>query len=219
MMLGEKIKLLRLHKKITQETLAEELNVSRSTIAKWESNSGIPELSDLIMISRIFHLSVDELIDDAKNLDFTAATLKSTPKHSALVCDGNYYDIDLKGWSTGVFDVLIIGEDNDFLFYKIPTKHGDKYGMIGKKYITNTRISKKSYSVQNDIAKLDRTYFYGKHVLIELAYIDGFIKGFFDFHNGEYLDVIVNSFSEFTIQLAFGREIEISNITKLEELY
>lgn len=39
MTLGEKIKRLRTEKGITQESLAEKVNVSRSAIAKWETNS------------------------------------------------------------------------------------------------------------------------------------------------------------------------------------
>lgn len=43
MTLGDKIKNLRTNAGFTQETFAEKLNVSRSAIAKWESNKGIPE--------------------------------------------------------------------------------------------------------------------------------------------------------------------------------
>lgn len=68
MTIGEKIKLLRNEKGITQEALAESLNVSRSAIAKWETNSGVPEVSNLKIISKIFGISVDELIDDKKEI-------------------------------------------------------------------------------------------------------------------------------------------------------
>jgi DNA-binding XRE family transcriptional regulator len=58
-----KNKILRTEKGITQEALAENLNVSRSAIAKWETNSGVPEVGNLIIISKLFDISVDELID------------------------------------------------------------------------------------------------------------------------------------------------------------
>ena len=69
MTLGEKIKLLRTKNGITQEIMAEKLNVSRSAIAKWETNNGFPEISNLKMISKIFHVSLDELINDDKNTE------------------------------------------------------------------------------------------------------------------------------------------------------
>lgn len=218
MTLGEKIKLLRANKGITQEALAEQLNVSRSTIAKWEVDGGIPEISNLKAISKIFILSVDELIDDTKNIDGTTSKVEDNFNNLVLECDGKYYDIELTGWNDGVFDVLIIAEDKDFLFYKKLIKNGEKFGLIGKKYIANMKTLKRSNNVQDNIIKIDRTYFCRKHVFIELACKEGFIKGFFDFCSDDYLDVRVHSFSGLKVQLEFGREIEISNITKLEEL-
>lgn len=44
MTIGEKIKQLRSEKGLSQEKLAERLNVSRSAIAKWETDGGIPEI-------------------------------------------------------------------------------------------------------------------------------------------------------------------------------
>ena len=56
MSLGEKIKFLRTKNELTQENLAEKLNVSRSAIAKWETNSGVPEVNNLKRISEISEL-------------------------------------------------------------------------------------------------------------------------------------------------------------------
>lgn len=53
MTLGENIKFLRKKNGITQEYLAEKLNVSRSAIAKWETDNGIPEIGNLKMISKM----------------------------------------------------------------------------------------------------------------------------------------------------------------------
>ena len=64
MTLGDKLKLLRTKKGMTQEALAEKLNVSRSAIAKWESNNGIPEISNLKQISQVLNVSLDELLDN-----------------------------------------------------------------------------------------------------------------------------------------------------------
>lgn len=53
---------------------------------------------------------------------------------------------------------------------------------------------------------------------MELACKEGLIKGFFDFRSDDYRDVVVDSFSELKVQLRFGRDVEISVITKIEEL-
>lgn len=64
MRLGEKIRECRKKRGLSQEQLAEKLNVSRQVITKWETNKGVPEISNLIAISDEFDLSLDELIKD-----------------------------------------------------------------------------------------------------------------------------------------------------------
>ena len=65
---------------------------------------------------------------------------------------------------------------------------------------------------------IDRNYFCGKHVLLEIACKEGFFKGFFDFRNDEYLDVVVKSFENSKVILKFGKEINIDTLSKIEEL-
>lgn len=62
--LGEKIRDQRRKASLSQEQLAEKLNVSRQAITKWETNRGIPDISNLIAISDEFGLSLDELIKE-----------------------------------------------------------------------------------------------------------------------------------------------------------
>ena len=62
-MLSEKIKELRKKKGLTQEELANALNVSRQAITKWESGDGSPDIENLKNIALYFHVSVDYLID------------------------------------------------------------------------------------------------------------------------------------------------------------
>ena len=62
MSLGETIKEQRKRAGLSQEELAERLNVSRQAITKWETDKGIPDVANLIAISDTFNLSLDELI-------------------------------------------------------------------------------------------------------------------------------------------------------------
>ena len=64
MTLGERIKEARKQCGLSQEQLAEKLAVSRSAVAKWETDKGIPDIANLIAISDEFGLSLDELIKD-----------------------------------------------------------------------------------------------------------------------------------------------------------
>lgn len=216
MTIGDKIKLLRTEKGITQEALAENLNVSRSAIAKWETNSGVPEVSNLKIISKLFDISVDELIDDTKIIKTTESKDDKIFDYSEYA--GKYYDIELIGWNDGVFDSIIIGEDEEFLFYQKSEQNRPVLGMIGKKYILSVKVSKQSKLPHDDISSINRNYFCGKHVCVELASREGFIKGFFDFRNDDYLDVIVNSFSESKVLLKFGKDVNINAISKIEEV-
>lgn len=54
--------LLRKEKNITQEQLAEMLNVSRQSVSRWEKDAAFPETDKLIQLSRLFTCSIDCMI-------------------------------------------------------------------------------------------------------------------------------------------------------------
>lgn len=66
MEIGNKLNQLRKLSGMTQEQLAEKINVSRQTISKWESDSTSPDLESIVKISRIFHVSLDDLLREAE---------------------------------------------------------------------------------------------------------------------------------------------------------
>lgn len=61
---GEKLALLREKKGITQEKLAEILNVSRQSVSRWETDISFPETDKLIKLSRLFECSIDFLLNE-----------------------------------------------------------------------------------------------------------------------------------------------------------
>lgn len=63
MSFSENLKKLRKENKLTQEALAEKLDVSRQAVSKWESDTGYPEMDKLILIAKIFNVSVDWLLE------------------------------------------------------------------------------------------------------------------------------------------------------------
>ncbi|MCI6738780.1 MAG: helix-turn-helix domain-containing protein [Intestinibacter sp.] len=60
--IGEQLVKLRKENNMSQEKLAELLGVSRQTIYKWENNKVYPDMINLVAISEIFDVSIDELI-------------------------------------------------------------------------------------------------------------------------------------------------------------
>ena len=82
MKLSEKLYSLRKKSGLSQEQLAEQLNVSRQAISKWESGVSVPESEKLIVISTYYNVSVDYLIkDDVETSD------SIQPTHSANKAD------------------------------------------------------------------------------------------------------------------------------------
>ncbi len=64
MVFGEKLKLLRNEKGLTQEELAEQLGVSRQAVSKWESGTGYPETEKMLQLAKMFNASLDYLLLD-----------------------------------------------------------------------------------------------------------------------------------------------------------
>ena len=62
MRLSEKIQILRKQKNISQEQLAEQLNVSRQAISKWETGESLPDIENILRLSSIFDVTTDYLL-------------------------------------------------------------------------------------------------------------------------------------------------------------
>ncbi len=61
-MLGDKIKIIRKEKGISQEELASKIHVVRQTVSKWEKNQSVPDADMLEKIADVFEVSVSELL-------------------------------------------------------------------------------------------------------------------------------------------------------------
>ncbi len=64
MSFNEKLQTLRKEKKLSQEQLADMLDVTRQSVSKWESGTTYPEMDKLIMLCKIFKCSLDDLTND-----------------------------------------------------------------------------------------------------------------------------------------------------------
>ena len=69
MTFGEKLQKLRKESGLSQEDLASRLEVSRQAVSKWERDNGYPETEKIIRMSRIFHVTLDYLLNEENSLE------------------------------------------------------------------------------------------------------------------------------------------------------
>ena len=69
-MFSDRLKTLRVEHKLTQQALAQQLNVAQSAVANWESNNRMPDFVMMNKIADYFNVSVDWLIgnSDCRNI-------------------------------------------------------------------------------------------------------------------------------------------------------
>lgn len=66
MTFAEKLKSIRKQAGMSQEQLAEKLSVSRQAVTKWETDAGIPDIENIMAISALFDVSIDELLSNER---------------------------------------------------------------------------------------------------------------------------------------------------------
>ncbi len=64
MTFGEKLREARQKAGLSQEQLSEKLHVSRSAVAKWETNKGMPDIENLKASAQLLNVSIDHLLDE-----------------------------------------------------------------------------------------------------------------------------------------------------------
>ena len=124
----------------------------------------------------------------------------------------------------------------DFHLYKIEIndniltmKIDYTWNIFGMSYSGNNAVMKNFKKIVRDLYGyysvteediINKTERYSSLVtsLIELAKRDGLIKGFFDFRDDAYRNVVICSFGDDTLHLKFGGTLNLADITKIEEL-
>ncbi|GAA0127126.1 MULTISPECIES: helix-turn-helix domain-containing protein [Clostridium] len=68
MEVGSKLKKARIDSGLTQEKVAEEIQVSRQTISNWENEKSYPDIISVIKLSDLYSISLDELLKGDSNM-------------------------------------------------------------------------------------------------------------------------------------------------------
>ena len=87
--MGQIIKRLRKERNLTQEELAEQLNVSAQAISKWENGTSMPDISQVIPIANFFEISTDTLF--SRNVQENKQNVKLLIQNIQNSTEGNDY--------------------------------------------------------------------------------------------------------------------------------
>ena len=134
MEIGKKLKSARVQSGMTQENVAERINVSRQTISNWENEKSYPDIISVIELSNLYSISLDVLLKgDEKMLAHVAATTdggKSNQKMiwavivniivAALLITLSMFIPDNRYFLVGVFCLMVI--TSSALLYQIIRK-------------------------------------------------------------------------------------------------
>lgn len=130
MEISEKILKLRKANNLTQEDLAEKLNVSRQSVSKWESGQTIPELEKLVALSEVFRVTTDYLLKPSELDELSIKTEMLEKKQEELSRENEkrqekrYYILSSVGiYLVAAAIVMLVNRismENDFLWNIFP---------------------------------------------------------------------------------------------------
>ena len=110
----EKLQLLRTNMRLSQEELANKLDISRQSITKWENGQSFPDIQNLIQLSEIFKVSIDRLV---KENDTCMVR---------LFCNSNYPKQDIRAFLVRAKNSTYAVGENEVLPSK-PDSHDFRY--------------------------------------------------------------------------------------------
>lgn len=132
MNLGNNIKKLRILKNMTQEDLAEILNITSKSVSRWEQDITYPDISLLPLIANIFEVSVDELLGvESIKQDEYVKKIKQKANEFFKVND---YNGELKLYKEA--------------YFKLPNNEEIKIGLINAMQTVNIMSNKLEYNTE-----------------------------------------------------------------------
>lgn len=63
-MIGVHLKRIRKERHLSQEQVAQRLNISRQAISRWENDLAMPDIDNLVVLSRLYEVSIEELLGE-----------------------------------------------------------------------------------------------------------------------------------------------------------
>lgn len=129
--IGLFLKELRKEKNLTQEVLAEKLNVSGRTVSRWETGSNMPDISLLVELSEFYQVSIPEIIDGERKSEKMNQETRDT---AIKMAEYSNHEVRLKkrraiSCLLAVFGIFII--ISAFAIFPNDSSWGSIYAIIG----------------------------------------------------------------------------------------
>ncbi|MDD5888839.1 MAG: helix-turn-helix transcriptional regulator [bacterium] len=218
MNLDEKIKKIRKDNKMSQDDIAEILNVTRQTISNWENGKNYPDIETLIKISDKFNISLDILLKENMNM------VKEMDKN---VKDTKKYKTILKVIMSILIFLIVIFIIYNFMYFNSKDRLESKFNETIEKY--NFSINRDGYysmiysdniifSVPNQ--KMPKLLefnldFYAKHLYCDTDNEINHIKIIWSEYNN-FSASITNQETKKTIYIDFSKD-DFNNYEKLSD--
>ena len=110
MTFAKNLKMLRKQAGMSQEQLAEKIGVSRQAVTKWETGAGIPDIENIMAISTLFDISIDDLLSNesgSKKLPETEYLYESVTEYD--IDESKRYDMKLGGAKR----LVLVGDEGE----------------------------------------------------------------------------------------------------------
>lgn len=158
MTLGQKLRKIRSKFGLSQEQLAEVINVSRQAITKWENDGGLPDVSNLQEISEVFGVMVDYLLNDDSNLP--ALSMKKKLDRNKYKNKVVMYSEVLKEYYPEPYEIFVLSRTKKLNFIELildtfiapsigPVSTADELGDLSPYYLVKKDDLKLLVNIKN----------------------------------------------------------------------
>lgn len=109
MTIGAKIAACRKRAGMSQEKLANELNISRQAVSRWETGEAVPDTEKVIQLSRIFHVTTDYLLLDIDEAPQSAAPAENNRETEQRAAEKRMKRQSIRmyfGWFLLIFGII-----------------------------------------------------------------------------------------------------------------
>ena len=127
--IGEFLKTLRKDKKLTQEELADKMNVSRRTVSRWETGSNLPDLSILVELADLYDVDMREIFNGERKDETVDKDLKETMLMAADYTDDHMNKV-MKRMQLRFIGATVCGALYIILLFFGPNIDTGLYGML-----------------------------------------------------------------------------------------